>query len=95
MTSYSKGDAGKEADIELKKSSRQLAEDIIYEANKLPDAPAGEQENLDIIKHLLKRIALHQLALDEQGRKTNKRLLVLSVVMAVGAFFTILQFFLK
>jgi len=82
-----------QASAELAKGPQQLGEDIIREASTHPDMPEGEKENLDIIKHLLKRIALHQLALDRQGRRTNLILIVLSIIMAVGALFTVLQFF--
>lgn len=81
-----------EADDEFRKSLGHLAQDIIREANTLPGEPAGEKENLDIIKHLLKRIALHQLVLDKQNRRTILILIILSIIMAVGSFFTILQY---
>jgi hypothetical protein len=85
----------REAAAELTKEPRQLSEDIIRETITPREKPASEKENLDIIKHLLKRIALHQLALDRQGRRTNRILIVLSVIMAIGALFTILQFFCR
>jgi hypothetical protein len=85
----------KEAADELSKKPDQLAADIIREANTHPERPEGEKENLDIIKHLLKRIALHQLALDKQAKRTNWWLIVLSIIMAVGSFFTVLQYFAK
>ena len=81
------------AAAELAKQPRQLSEDIIREAITHPEQPEGEKENLDIIKHLLKRIALHQLALDRQGRRTNLILIVLSIIMAIGALFSTLQYF--
>jgi hypothetical protein len=84
-----------EATAELAKGPQQLAEDIIREASTHPEKPEGEKENLDIIKHLLERIALHQLALDRQGRRTNRILIVLSIIMAIGALFTVLQFFCR
>jgi hypothetical protein len=85
----------REAAAELAKGARQLSEDIIREASTHPDKPEGEKENLDIIKHVLKRIALHQLALDRQSRWTNRILIVLSVIMAIGALFTVLQYFCR
>ena len=85
----------KEAAAELTKEPKQLSEDIIREASTHPDKPEGEKENLDIIKHLLKRIALHQLALDRQGRRTNCILILLSAIMAIGALFTVLQYFCR
>jgi len=83
----------KEANDEFKKSLPHLAQDIIREANTLPGEPAGEKENLDIIKHLLKRIALHQLVMDKQNRRTICVLILLSIIMAVGALFTVLQYY--
>jgi len=85
----------REAAAELAKEPRQLSEDIIRETITPREKPASERENLDIIKHLLKRIALHQLALDRQGRRTNGILIVLSVIMAIGALFTVLQFLFR
>jgi hypothetical protein len=92
-----------EINDEFKKDLTQLAEDIVREANTLPSGPtAGERENLDIIKHLLKRIAVHQLVIDKQNRRTNKLLIVLSAIMATGAIFAmvgtifaVLQYFKK
>lgn len=83
----------KEANDEFKKSLPHLAQDIIREANTLPGEPVGEKENLDIIKHLLKRIALHQLVMDKQNRRTICVLILLSVIMAIGALFTVLQYY--
>jgi hypothetical protein len=82
-----------EAAAELRKEADQLAADIIREANTHPEKPEGEKENLDIIKHLLKRIALHQLTIDAQGKRTNRILIWLSIIMAIGSLFTVLQFF--
>jgi hypothetical protein len=82
-----------EAHDEFRKSLDILAQDIIREANTLPGEAAGEKENLDIIKHLLKRIALHQLVLDKQNRRTILILIILSIIMALGALFSILQYF--
>lgn len=78
---------------EFKKKPRELAKDIIREANTLPEKPAGEKENLDIIKHLIKRLAIHQISLDDRAKKANLLLLVLSVIMAIGSLFPILSFF--
>lgn len=92
-------DIKREAEAEFKKPFKQLAEDIIREANTLPEKPAGEHENLDIIKHLIKRLALHQISLEckaEQSNllliRANRWLIVLSVIMAIGAIFSILSF---
>jgi hypothetical protein len=93
MSTLSENEITSEAQQEFLKKSEQLAKDIIREANTLPKKPASEKENLDIIKHLLKRIALHQLTLDKQTKRTNFILILLSIIMAVGAFFTILQYY--
>ena len=82
-----------ELDAEFSKDLRALAADITREANTHPVEPEGEKENLDIIKHLIKRMAFHQVCLQEQAKRTNRWLLVLSIIMAVGALFTVLQFF--
>ena len=52
----------KEAIDELNKNSLQQIQDIIDEAKTLPTGPAGEKENLDIIKHLIKRLAYQQVS---------------------------------
>jgi hypothetical protein len=95
MTPRSEDDIRKEAVEEFGKKPEQLARDIIREANTLPVEPASEKDNLDIVKDLLKRIALHQLVLDRQGRHTNCILIGLSVFMAIGSLFTVLQFFFR
>lgn len=55
-----------EVNREFDKEINQLAKDVIREANTLPKNPAPEKANLDLIKHLLKRIAVHQLIIEEQ-----------------------------
>lgn len=84
-----------EALEELQKPLEQLAEDIFREANTLPSAPAGEKENLDIIKHLIKRLAAHQISLENKTQETNRSLIRLSVIMAIGSIFSILSFLLQ
>lgn len=88
-------DIEREADSEFKKDFNELAKDIIREANTLPKEPATEKENLDIIKHLIKRLALHQINLELSSKKTNFLLVVLSIIMAIGSLFSILSFFYK
>ncbi len=82
-----------EARLEFTKKARELAKDIIREANTPPQDPASEKENLDIIKHLIKRIAVHQISLDARAKWTNCWLIVLSGIMAIGAIFSILSFY--
>lgn len=69
----------------IRKKISQLGKDIIREANTLPDKPASEEENLDIIKHLIKRLSVHQLLIEKQTKKTNFILIILSFIMAVSA----------
>lgn len=83
----------REAREEFSKGVMQLAMDVIREANTVPAGPASEKENLDLIKHLLKRLAVHQVSLDASGRKTSKWLVILSVIMVFGVVFQILGFF--
>jgi predicted GTPase len=86
-------DIRREAQEEFSKGVMQLAMDAIREANTLPAGPASEKENLDSIKHLIKRLAVHQVSLDASARKASKWLVILSVIMAVGAVFQVLSFF--
>ena len=82
-----------EAHIEFTKKTKELVKDVIREANTLPKDPAGKDQNLDIIKHLIKRLAVHQIILEDKAKKTNILLIVLSIIMALGALFSILTFF--
>lgn len=75
----------REAEEEFTKGYVQLAMDLIREANA-----DGKPE--DLTKHLLKRLGIHQLALDRQARRTNCLLLILSGVMAIGAVFSVLTY---
>lgn len=84
-----------EACLEVKKKPEELVKDIIREANTLPEEPASEKENLDIIKHLIKRLAVHQISLDDRAKKINYWLIILSFIMAIGAIFSILSFFYR
>ena len=70
-----------EALDELKKPASQQIQDIIDEANTLPKSYAGQSENLDIIKHLIKRLAYQQVSLNEKAKWTNRLLLILSFIM--------------
>jgi hypothetical protein len=86
-------DIEKEANSEEKKKTKELIKDTIREANTGPENPLEEKENLDIIKHLIKRLAIHQIILQKRAGDTNRWLIVLSVIMAVGALFSILTYF--
>jgi cell division protein FtsX len=82
-----------EALNEFKKKAGQQIQDIIDEANTLPSAPASEKENLDIIKHLIKRLANQQVSLNEKAKWTNRLLIILSIIMAISASLYIVSFF--
>ena len=89
-------DIENEARLEFKKNMEELVKDIIREANTLPKGqPASEKENLDIIKHLIKRLAVHQISLDNRAKKINILLIILSFIMTIGAIFSILSFFYR
>ncbi len=83
-------DIQREWSEEKNKKIDKLGEDIIREANTSPKGPAGEKENLDIIKHLIKRSALHQLLIEKQAKQTN---LWLSVIAVIGVIYTILSYY--
>jgi hypothetical protein len=85
----------KEAINELNKNALQQIQDIIDEANSFPKVPAPEKENLDIIKHLIKRLAYQQVSLNEKAKQTNNLLIILSIIMAISSFLSILTFFFK
>ena len=85
----------KEAIDELNKNSLQQIQDIIDEAKTLPTGPAGEKENLDIIKHLIKRLAYQQVSLNEKAKLTNNLLIILSVIMAISSLLSIWTFFFQ
>lgn len=80
-----------EAEAELGKATIELVKDTIREANNIPQQVAGEKENLDIIKHLIKRLTVHQIILEDRANKMNLILLWLSVVMTISALFSILS----
>ena len=89
-------DVEKEARLELTKKTYELVKDVIRETNTPPEEqPASEKENLDIIKHLIKRLAVHQISLDKRAKRSNILLIILSFIMAIGAIFSILSFFCK
>ena len=79
--------------LEFQKNRNELIKDIIREANTLPENTASEIENLDIIKHLIKRLAIHQVSLDDGVKKMNNLLIFLSIIMAIGAIYTVLSFY--
>lgn len=80
----SNDDLEREVESEFAKSDLQLGKDLIQEA-------MAQRSNDDSVKHLLKRLGLHQLVLDRQVRTANGWLLRLSVVMAIGALASIVQ----
>lgn len=71
----SKDDLKREVESEFAKSDVQLGQDLIQEA-------MANRPDQDSVKHLLKRLGLHQLVLDRQVRKANRWLFWLSIVMA-------------
>lgn len=77
-------DLKREIESEFAKSDSQLGQDLIQEA-------MAERSNDDSVKHMLKRLGLHQLVLDRQLRTANCWLLWLSVIMAIGAVASIVQ----
>jgi len=74
-----------EVEGELCKSDHQLARDLIDEAM------AKRGNDLDNVKHLLKRVGFHQIVLARQSRRTNCWLLVLSVLMVIGAVASVIS----
>lgn len=85
-----------QAESELHKDSVQQINDLIEEANRLiqpPNIADSEENNLDRIKHLLKRIGFQQAAIDYKTSKTNKILIVLTGVAIIPAIETIVKFF--
>ena len=82
-----------EAYEETTKSTKQLIEDCIQEANTLPKSVAPEKENLDIIKHLIKRLAIHQLLLEKEANKTNCWLLILSIISTIATVISLVNVF--
>ena len=86
-------DIEKEAYLEQFKNPNELIKDAIREANALPKTPAGEKDNLDIIKHLIKRLAIHQVSLEKEAGKTNKWLLWLTLVSTIAALISLVNIF--
>jgi len=74
-----------EAKQELAKPMLEFVKDVIREANTLPLNPANEKNNLDIIKHLIKRLAIHQVVLEKKASRTNYLLLLLTLIIAMAA----------
>lgn len=67
------------------KNPIELAQDIIREVN-------ASGVEADVATQLLKRIALHQLAMDRQARETNHWLLILTVLSVIEALLTLLLY---
>ncbi|GEM_PF-2739250 len=84
-------DIEKEAYLEKFKKSDELIKDAIREANTIPKTPAGEKQNLDIIKHLIKRLAMHQVSLERQASNTNKWLLVLTIISTIATIISLIN----
>jgi hypothetical protein len=80
-------DIEKEIKLENTKDFEELEKDIVREAN------ASDKKDTDIIKHLIKRLAVHQIILQKKTSETNYLLIILSIVMALGALFSILTYF--
>jgi Mg2+ and Co2+ transporter CorA len=76
---------------ETSKNTKELIKDIIREANSLPKNTANEKDNLDIIKHLIKRLAIHQIVLEGKTNETNRWLLFLSIVSTIAAILSFLS----
>ena len=80
-----------EVEKEYKKSPREFAKDAVREANNLPrKEPASVEQNLDIIKHLIKRLTIHQTILEDKAGHLTKWLIILSVIMALGVVIQLL-----
>jgi hypothetical protein len=97
MKNFTKSDdeIKKEVKEEFKKPKDKLAFDIVKEANSNYDnsEAASEKVNLDIIKHLLKRLDLHIISIDKKAKWNNIILIFLSIIMAIGAIFAIFQYY--
>lgn len=84
-------DIEKEAYLERFKDSNELIKDAIREANALPKTPTSEKNNLDIIKHLIKRLAVHQVSLEREANKTNKWLLLLTIISTFATVISLIN----
>ena len=84
-------DIEKEAYLEQFKNPNELIMDAIREANTLPKTPASVKQNLDIIKHLIKRLAMHQVSLEKEASKTNSRLLLLTIISTIAAVISLVN----
>ncbi|MGA2911678.1 MAG: hypothetical protein ABSE17_03550 [Candidatus Levyibacteriota bacterium] len=73
-----------EAKQQLKKPMLEFVKDSIREANALRKNPAAEEQNLDIIKHLIKILAIHQVVLEKRASKTNYLLLLLTLFTVIA-----------
>lgn len=81
----------REAESETTKNAIELIKDSIREATTLPRSPASEKENLDIIKHLIKRLAIHQIVLEEKANKTNCLLLFLTIISTIATVLSLIS----
>lgn len=81
-----------EKDDECTKKTPELIKDLIREANTTPKQPDGEQENLDTIKHLIKRLAVHQRLVEHKAKWTNRFLFLLSIIAATGSIISLLSY---
>lgn len=86
-------DIEKEAYLEKFKSPNELIKDVIRETNTLPNESevAGETINLDIIKHLIKRLAIHQISLEQEASQTNSKLLWLTIITTIATIISSLN----
>jgi hypothetical protein len=75
-----------EAKKELVKPMLEFVKDSIREANTLRKAPAAKEQNLDIIKHLIKVLAVHQVVLEKRASQTNCLLLLITIILVVLTF---------
>ena len=78
--------------VNFEKTTQQI-EDLIGEVND-PVIGGGDSEknNLDRIKHILKRIGFQQAAIDFKTAKTNRLLIILTAVAAIPAIDVIARF---
>lgn len=82
-----------EAKNELDKKPIQQIADLIEEVNSIStDKGEDVRKNIDRLKHIIKRIGFQQAAIDYKASKTNKYLIVLSVIAAIPAVEVVVRF---
>lgn len=81
-----------EAQSELEKPPTQQINDLIDETNKEMNGADSVENNLDRIKHILKRIGFQQAAIDYKTSKTNKILIWLTCIAALPAIEAVIKF---